>query len=414
MAKQVLNVGLKNNDKTGDTLRAGGLKIKANFDEIYAALALDSVNISGGNLLKTGDYSDLRNKPDFSNVAISGSFYDLESRPDIGIYVGAPPNDEGVDGHVAANMAFDSQNLYVCLADYEEQAVFGNITFMHEENHVDFPVRAKFTNNDGVIALYTNTYKTPLAGWSISDGTNTVVITQVELQQDINNQPYYLCHLASNFVSVAEQLYSMQYDAPSNSHVICVQWKPEYQALLDAHEQGQGSRLRNVNDQNARVITDLIHDSINNELTIVYLGSQVGNYVGMTIKLDQPKIWKSIPWADFGQQFDARSNILLTASVTGGVDEVSATVLNVNTRVQKLGDGVYRLGNGQEGQVVELVLKSSALNPSAIKVYFDNARVGNTEYQNIFMNPFIGNPAIGIVTLIFTDGAWQSNGGQWD
>ena len=65
MAKQILNVGTSNNDKTGDTLRAGGLKIKANFDEIYAALAQDGANISGGNLLKSGSYSDLRNKPDF-------------------------------------------------------------------------------------------------------------------------------------------------------------------------------------------------------------------------------------------------------------------------------------------------------------------------------------------------------------
>ena len=45
MAKQVLNVGTRNNDKSGDTLRAGGLKIKSNFDEIYAALATDGLNI---------------------------------------------------------------------------------------------------------------------------------------------------------------------------------------------------------------------------------------------------------------------------------------------------------------------------------------------------------------------------------
>ena len=55
MAKQVLNVGTHNNDKSGDTLRAGGLKIKANFDEIYAALANDNINISGGNLNLTGN-----------------------------------------------------------------------------------------------------------------------------------------------------------------------------------------------------------------------------------------------------------------------------------------------------------------------------------------------------------------------
>ena len=90
MSKLVLNAGSANNDKTGDTLRAGALKIKANFDEIYAALASDGMNISGGNVLKTGDYQDLRNKPSFAVVATSGNFYDLSARPDIGIFVGAP------------------------------------------------------------------------------------------------------------------------------------------------------------------------------------------------------------------------------------------------------------------------------------------------------------------------------------
>ena len=82
MAKQVLNVGVRNNDKTGDTLRAGGLKIKANFDEIYTALANDGNNISGGNLLKSGSWNDLRDKPTYATVATSGSYDDLTDKFD--------------------------------------------------------------------------------------------------------------------------------------------------------------------------------------------------------------------------------------------------------------------------------------------------------------------------------------------
>jgi hypothetical protein len=120
MAKQILNVGTSNNDKTGDTLRAGGLKIKANFDEIYAALAQDGANISGGNLLKSGSYSDLRNKPDFANIATSGSYNDLQNKPNISTVVGAPTLLTGSSGDMIGNIAFDGNNLYVAIADYTD------------------------------------------------------------------------------------------------------------------------------------------------------------------------------------------------------------------------------------------------------------------------------------------------------
>lgn len=120
MAKQILNVGTSNNDKTGDTLRAGGLKIKANFEELYTALANDGSNISGGNLLKSGSYADLRNKPDFADIAVSGSYNDLLDKPNISTVVGAPTLLTGSDGDTIGNIAFDSNNLYVATSDYTD------------------------------------------------------------------------------------------------------------------------------------------------------------------------------------------------------------------------------------------------------------------------------------------------------
>jgi hypothetical protein len=119
MAQLILNVGTTNNDKTGDTLRAGGLKIKSNFAEIYNALSADGLNISGGNLLKTGGWSDVRNKPNFHAIATSGSFNDLEYKPDFALVTSVPNNTTGHGGEMTGNIAFDGTNLYVAIADYD-------------------------------------------------------------------------------------------------------------------------------------------------------------------------------------------------------------------------------------------------------------------------------------------------------
>jgi len=45
MAKQLINVGSRNNDGTGDSLRTGAIKVNDNFNEIYSLLG-DGENLS--------------------------------------------------------------------------------------------------------------------------------------------------------------------------------------------------------------------------------------------------------------------------------------------------------------------------------------------------------------------------------
>lgn len=45
MTRQIVNIGASANDNTGDTLRQGGQKINANFEEIYALLGGDSATL---------------------------------------------------------------------------------------------------------------------------------------------------------------------------------------------------------------------------------------------------------------------------------------------------------------------------------------------------------------------------------
>ena len=47
MAKQALGLGTTADDGSGDTLRAGGTKIKENFDELYDLMG-DGTDLSSG------------------------------------------------------------------------------------------------------------------------------------------------------------------------------------------------------------------------------------------------------------------------------------------------------------------------------------------------------------------------------
>ena len=73
MAYQDLNIGSSANDGNGDTLRAGGTKIKANFGEIYARFGSGS---SDGATLETATSANLLigNGTKFASVASSGDF----------------------------------------------------------------------------------------------------------------------------------------------------------------------------------------------------------------------------------------------------------------------------------------------------------------------------------------------------
>lgn len=129
------------------------------------------------------------------------------------------------------------------------------------------------------------------------------------------------------------------------------------------------------------------------------------------------------------------SGTLNGAAITGGstpTDDINVTVatlanvavatpLDLTKQVQKLTDGYYSLANGVEGQIIYLVPQNGAAYDN-VSISVANGRVLNegivaTVYTNINFYPFGDtlNTAIkNIVTLIFTDGAWQASSGQWD
>lgn len=73
MAKQTVSVGSAANDGTGDTLRSGGGKINANFDEIYTKLGNGST-LNSNTFVTNADTQTLTNKTvNLSNNTLTGT-----------------------------------------------------------------------------------------------------------------------------------------------------------------------------------------------------------------------------------------------------------------------------------------------------------------------------------------------------
>jgi hypothetical protein len=91
---------------------------------------------------------------------------------------------------------------------------------------------------------------------------------------------------------------------------------------------------------------------------------------------------------------------------------VAATALNLTKSVNKLTPGYYSLADGVEGQIMYLVRQTGL--STTVEISVAHARNGASEYTDYPHYPFAGGSSNDLVTLIFTDGHWQSSGNSWD
>jgi hypothetical protein len=106
-------------------------------------------------------------------------------------------------------------------------------------------------------------------------------------------------------------------------------------------------------------------------------------------------------------------------TVTSTYDD-TPIVLDVTKAIHKLANGEYSLADGQEGQIIYIVPQTGA-TPLGVELYITNARVVSNSYSEVINNglflPFSGsvnNNLRNVITLIFTDGAWNLSTGEWD
>lgn len=128
MAKQVINIGNAPNDGTGDGLRNAFTKVNSNFTELYDAQitnlnSLTDVTInaatSGQALTYNGTswtnasilWNDIINKPNFSLVATTGSYNDLNNKPTIPTDVSNLTDTTGLLGSNTGDITFSGVQI---------------------------------------------------------------------------------------------------------------------------------------------------------------------------------------------------------------------------------------------------------------------------------------------------------------
>lgn len=94
---------------------------------------------------------------------------------------------------------------------------------------------------------------------------------------------------------------------------------------------------------------------------------------------------------------------------------VAAAAIDLTKRVHALNGAAYTLANGSEGQILYFVpVTGSTAVGNTVTVangrYFDagTSVVGTA----LTFSPFAGSA--GVVTMIFTQGAWNASSGTWD
>lgn len=149
MTKQAIGLGTTANDHAGDSLRAAGTKINANFTELYTALG-NGTTLGVATVAKTGSYNDLTNKPvinGFNIVSVPSTLTSPGTPRDVAIgaidninymfvctatdtwkivplrddpmvMVSAPTHSYGKLGDRRGLIAIDNNYLYICNGTY--------------------------------------------------------------------------------------------------------------------------------------------------------------------------------------------------------------------------------------------------------------------------------------------------------
>ena len=120
MTQQVINIGAAANDGTGDPLRTSFNKINSNFTELYSKGAAGSnLDISENEIAATNSNGNIELVP-------NGSGHISIVDDHIVITTSRTPAAIGATGDKAGSIGWDSDNIYVCTANYDGSTVIWN------------------------------------------------------------------------------------------------------------------------------------------------------------------------------------------------------------------------------------------------------------------------------------------------
>lgn len=117
MTQQVINIGAAANDGTGDPLRTSFSKINANFTELYSKDAAGSnLDISENEIAATNSNGNIELVP-------NGSGHISVVDDHIIITTSRTPSTTGTTGDKAGSIGWDSNNIYICTANYDGSTI---------------------------------------------------------------------------------------------------------------------------------------------------------------------------------------------------------------------------------------------------------------------------------------------------
>jgi hypothetical protein len=114
MAQQVINIGGSANDGTGDPLRTAFTKANQNFAELYAKSAAGSnLDISDNKIEATNSNGNVELTPNGAGrVVIVDDTLTINTSK-------TPTTSVGAAGDIAGMIAWNSNYIYVCTANYD-------------------------------------------------------------------------------------------------------------------------------------------------------------------------------------------------------------------------------------------------------------------------------------------------------
>lgn len=114
MVQQVINVGTSANDGTGDPLRSAFTKINSNFSEIYGKDAIGAnFDLTDNTISATNTNGNIELEPNGTGVVVINNDNIMISTSK------TPSTSAGAAGDKRGMIAFDSNYLYVCIANYD-------------------------------------------------------------------------------------------------------------------------------------------------------------------------------------------------------------------------------------------------------------------------------------------------------
>lgn len=363
MAKQVINIGTMADNKSGDPLRTAFTKINENFTELYnrptGGTDLSAVTQS---IIPDTDITHDLGSPTkrFRDLYLSGNTIDLG-----GTLISADQN-----GNVSIPGLTQSGYYPYGIIDYRDQ-INPNYLDFQIVNPLDYmiidQVTWQFITNSSYFA-FRGDYVPPEYEFTLDQNSR---ISNIIL---IQNQTAYPAAIEDELAAVnTDNLYLVPYVARVNGF-------PDY-ATLETVLQGY-----NLGVINAGVASERLVQPITPQLDISDLTDAQGvlnNHINTSI------------------------------SVSGGIDNMSTTPIDLTKSINKLTAGYYTLANGTEGQILHVVRQTGLQNSDITRIYVTNkCRIAGSEYTNNYIEPFVNGADV--VTFIYTDDAWQSIGGQWD